>query len=324
MVSSPKVHDIQGAGHFSPYVGRCVVGVEGVVTAILGQRSGQAFWIQGAEGDDDPSTSEGVLVTALEGTAAVAVGDVVRVDGRVEERSWGLELPVTRIVASHLEVADRDLPLPEAVVIGHGGDLIPRGEVASRQLQVFDPSRYAADAFEALEGMRVRVEEPVVVGPTSGHGEAVVVGDGGRGSAPWTARGGLRLTPCNVHPERVVIDDALVPNPPQLAVGDRLEGSVDGILHYTYGSYKVLNTEVLPEVQTGDREGDQTALVGDEDHLSIATMNLENLWAGSAAEKFERIAEIIRRAASRAPMSSPCRKCRTTPGPQTTGRCQRI
>ncbi len=257
------------------------------MTAILGQRSGQAFWIQGVESDDDPSTSEGVLVTALEGTAAVAVGDVVRVDGRVEERSWGLELPVTRIVASHLEVAGHDLPLPDAVVIGHGGILIPRGEVASRQLQVFDPSRYAADAFETLEGMRVRVEEPLVVGPTSGHGEAVVVGDGGQGSAPWTARGGLRLTPCNVHPERVVIDDALVPNPPQLAVGDRLEGSVDGILHYTYGSYKVLNTEALPEVEPGDREGDRTALVGDEDHLSIATMNLENLWAGSAAEKFD-------------------------------------
>lgn len=291
--SSPQVHDVQGAGHFSPFVGRCVVGVEGVVTAILGQRSGQAFWIQGVESDDDPSTSEGVLVTALEGTAAVAVGDVVRVDGRVEERSWGLELTVTRIVASHLEVAGHDLPLPDAVVIGQGGILIPRGEVASRQLQVFDSSRYAADAFETLEGMRVRVEEPLVVGPTSGHGEAVVVGDGGQGSAPWTARGGLRLTPCNVHPERVVIDDALVSGPPQLAVGDRLAGPVDGILHYTYGSYKVLNTEVLPEVQTGDREGDQTALVGDEDHLSIATMNLENLWAGSAAEKFERLAEII-------------------------------
>jgi predicted extracellular nuclease len=292
-VSRPQVHDIQGAGHISPFVGRCVVGVEGVVTAILGQRSGQAFWMQGVESDDDPSTSEGVLVAALEGTAAVAVGDVVRVDGRVEERSWGLELPVTRIVASHLEVAGHDLPLLEAVVIGRGGILIPRGEVASRQLQVFDPSRYAADAFETLEGMRVRVEEPLVVGPTSGHGEAVMVGDGGQGSAPWTARGGLRLTPCNVHPERVVIDDALVPNPPQLAVGDRLEGSVDGILHYTYGSYKVLNTEALPEVEPGDREGERTALKGDEDHLSIATMNLENLWAGSAAEKFASLAEII-------------------------------
>lgn len=291
--SRPKVHDIQGAGHFSPFAGRCVVGVEGVVTAILGQRKGQAFWIQGLASDDDASTSEGVLVTALEGTAAVAVGDLVRLDGRVEERSWGLELPVTRIVASHLEFAGHDLALPDAVVIGEGGVPIPRGEVASRQLRVFDPSRYAADAFETLEGMRVRVEEPVVVGPTSGHGEAVVVGDGGHGSAPWTARGGLRLTPCNVHPERVVIDDALVSNPPQLAVGDRLEGPVDGILHFTYGSYKILNTENLQVVNPGFREPDRTALAGDEVHLTVATMNLENVWAGSEAEKFASLARII-------------------------------
>ncbi len=292
-VSSPQVHDIQGAGHFSPLVGRCIAGVEGVVTAILGQRSGQAFWIQSVASDDDPSTSEGVLVTALEGMAMVSVGDLVRVDGRVEERSWDLELPVTRIVASHLEIAGHDLPLPDAVVIGRDGIQIPRGEVASRQLQVFDPARYAADAFETLEGMRVRIENPVVVGPTSSHGEAVVVGDGGQGSAPWTARGGLRLTPCNVHPERVVIDDALVSDPPQLAVGDRLAGPIDGILHYTYGSYKVLNTEALPAVDPGDREGDRTALKGDEDHLSIATMNLENLWVGSAAEKFASLAEVM-------------------------------
>ncbi len=291
--SSPQVHDIQGPGHVSPFVGRCVVGVEGVVTAILGQRKGQAFWIQSVVSDDDSSTSEGVLVTALEGTAMVAIGDLVRVDGRVEERSWGFELPVTRIVASHLEITGRDVPLPDAVVIGRSGVLIPRGEVASRRLQVFDPSRYAADAFETLEGMRVRVEDPVVVGPTSGHGEAVVVGDGGQGSAPWTARGGLRLTPCNVHPERVVIDDALVSGPPQLAVGDRLAGPVDGILHYTYGSYKVLNTETLPAVNLDSRERGRTALAGDEDHLSIATMNLENLWAGSTAEKFASLAEII-------------------------------
>jgi predicted extracellular nuclease len=133
----------------------------------------------------------------------------------------------------------------------------------------------------------------VVVGPTSSHGEVVVVGNGGHGSAPWTARGGLRLTHCNVHPERVVIDDSLVRNPPQLAVGDRLDGPLDGILHYTFGSYKVLNTQPLPAVVPGRLDSDGTTLAGDETHLTVATINLENLWAGSTAGKFERLAEII-------------------------------
>ncbi|MDX2435968.1 MAG: esterase-like activity of phytase family protein [Acidobacteriota bacterium] len=292
-VLSPMVHEIQGAGHFSPYVGRCVGGVEGVVTAILGQREGQAFWMQSLEDDGDPNTSEGVLVTALAGSEMVSVGDSVLVDGRVEERSWGLELSVTRVFASRLKIVGHDLELPEAVVLGENGRPIPRGEVASRRLREFEPSRFAADAFETLEGMRVRVEDPVVVGPTSRHGEIVVVGDGGRGSAPWTEAGGLRLTPCNVHPQRVVIDDALVSNPPQLAVGDHIDGSVDGILHYTYGSYKLLNTLALPEVVRGGFGEDQSLLVGDENHLTVATFNLENLWAGSDAGKFERLARVF-------------------------------
>ncbi len=289
----PKVHDIQGAGHFSPSVGRCVVGVEGVVTAILGQRKGQAFWIQGLVSDQDPSTSEGVLVTALEGAATVAVGDMVRVDGRVEERSWGLELPVTRIVASHLEVAGDDFPLPDPVVIGQGGVPIPRGEVASRQLRVFDPSRYAADAFETLEGMRVRLDDGLVVGPTSKHGEFVVVPDQGRGSGPWTSRGGLRMTPCNVHPQRVAIDDALVKNPPQVAVGDRLGDPIEGILHYSYGSYKVLNTGPLGPVSQEAPDRDTSGVFPNPDRFTAATFNVENLWAGSDPEKFQRLGAII-------------------------------
>ncbi len=292
-VPSPTIGEIQGAGHFSPYVGRCVAGVEGVVTAILGQKNGQAFWMQNMAGDGDPATSDGVLVTALAGTAEVAVGDVTAVDGRVEERSWGLELPVTRIFASRLEIAGSDHPLPDAVVIGEGGRWIPRGEVASRRLAEFDPSRFAADAFESLEGMRVRVRDPVVVGPTTRHGEIVVVGDGGKGSAPWTAAGGLRLTHCNVHPERVVIDDAMVRNPPPVVAGDHLERPVEGILHYTYGSYKLLNTRPLPKVVRGGGEDRPTELTGDETRLTMATFNLENLWAGSPSEKFDRLAKVV-------------------------------
>ena len=45
--------------------------VEGTVTAILGQRKGQAFWIQQTPGDGDPATSEGLFVTALDGLPAV-------------------------------------------------------------------------------------------------------------------------------------------------------------------------------------------------------------------------------------------------------------
>ena len=79
------ISDIQGAGHVSPFVGRCVRDVAGVVTAILGSRSGQAFWLQDADGDNDPDTSDGLLITVPEGMPEVVVGDQLRLAGRVEE-----------------------------------------------------------------------------------------------------------------------------------------------------------------------------------------------------------------------------------------------
>ena len=288
-----RIEEIQGAGHFSPLVGRCVSGVTGVVTAILGSRSGQAFFLQSAEGDGDPGTSDGILVTSLEGVASVAVGDLARLAGRVEERTWREELPVTRVVASGLEVVERGRELPQPVILGDGGRRIPRPEIAAPGLTVFDPARFAADAFETVEGMRVRVEEPVVVGPTSHYGEIVVVADGGRGSSQRTSRGGLRLDAGNANPQRITIDDSLVSGPPPLTVGDALDGAVDGILHYGYGNYKLLNTSVLPRVIPGGLEREETALEGETTHLTVATFNVENLSFTSSEEKFQRLAGIV-------------------------------
>ena len=131
-------------------------------------------------------------------------------------------------------------------------------------------------------------------GPTSRHGEFVVVEERGRGSAPWTARGGLRRTPCNVHPQRIVIDDRLVHDEPSLTVGDAIEGPVDGILHYSYGSYKLFNTLPLQRVIDGGLDPQRTRnLEGRWSSPHIASVNVENLSATSSKEKFQRIAATV-------------------------------
>jgi predicted extracellular nuclease len=288
-----QIGEIQGPGHFSPLVGRCVSGVTGVVTAILGGGSGQAFFVQSPDGDGDPQTSEGVLVTSLEGVEPVAVGDLVRLAGRVEERAWREELPVTRLIASGLELVEQNRELPQPVVLGDAGLRIPRPEIASPKMVVFDPGRFAADAFETVEGMRVRVDEPVVVGPTSRYGEIVVLADGGRRSLQRTARGGLRMHAYDMNPQRLVIDDALVADPPAVAVGDAFGGAVVGILHYSFGNYKLLNTSVLPKPIAGGLRREKTALEGDADHLTVAAFNVENLSVVSSSEKFRRLAGIV-------------------------------
>lgn len=284
---------IQGPGHLSPCVGRCVRGVEGVVTAILGSRSGQAFWVQDPIGDADPATSEGLLVTVPAGLEQVEVGDLVRLEGRVEERSWGRELPVTRLFASSLIIVGRGHQLPAPVMIGACGLVIPQPEVAGRGLAPFDRGRFAADAFESLEGMRVQLAAAVVVGPTSRYGEAVVLADGGCGAELRTTRGGLRLLDHNPNPQRVVINDAVVHDEPRLTVGDRLAAPVVGVLHYSYGGYKLVNTEPIEEVVAGGLDREKSMLRGDATHLTVATCNLENLSAVSDADRFRRFAEVV-------------------------------
>jgi predicted extracellular nuclease len=288
-----RIHEIQGAGHVSPMVGRCVAEVPGVVTALLGSRTGQAFWVQDPLEDRDPATSEGVLVIAFEGMPQVEVGDVVHLAGRVQERSWRSELPVTRLVASGLEIVERGHDLPTPVTLGDGGLGIPQPEIASPGLRVFDPAVFAADAFESVEGMRVVVEKPAVVGPTSRHGEIVVLTDGGQNAVLRTSRGGIRLLDDNANPQRVVIDDRFVSDPPEFEVGDILIEPIEGILHYSFGSYKLLNTLPLSQVVSGGLSRERTFLKGDAGHLIVATLNVENLSARSPDEKYRRLASVV-------------------------------
>ncbi len=288
-----SVNDIQAAAHVSPMVGRCVSRVDGTVTAILGQRKGSAFWMQQTPGDDDPATSEGLFVTALDGLPSVSVGDVVRLTGRVEESMWRMELPVTRLVADGLEIIDHDQGLPPPVVMGIGGRSIPTPNIDDDGLTLFEPESDAIDFYESLEGMRVLVSNAVVVGPTSKYGEIVVLGDAGAGAQPRSSRGGVVIQPENYHSERVMISDRLVDDPPAVMVGDRLSGEIEGVLHYSYGSYKMLNTEPLTLDARATADPASTTLAADERHITVASFNVENLHAGSNEAKFEALAEII-------------------------------
>ena len=71
---------------------------------------------------------------------------------------------------------------------------------AAPGLETFDTARYAADVFESLEGMLVRVEDPVVVGPTSRYGEVAVLADSGQSAELRTERGGIRMLEDNLNP----------------------------------------------------------------------------------------------------------------------------
>ncbi|HUO86896.1 MAG TPA: esterase-like activity of phytase family protein [Thermoanaerobaculia bacterium] len=306
-VAPPTIADIQGAGHRSPFRGATVEGVGGVVTAVVAVAADEdavegaevsGFWIEDPVGDGDPATSEGLWVNAADaaGRFAVAVGDRLLVAGRVAEVGRAGELTTTtlRATADGIRVLSRGNPLPGPRRIAGDEGCPPRPVIDDDGLRLFQPGADGIDFWESLEGMRVEVADPQVVGPTSRFGEIVVVAAGCAPSAGRTARGGLLVAADDFHPERVHLDDRLVADPPQVAVGDRFAGPVVGVLDYGFGNYKLLNVAPLPPVERAPAApaaaAGQPAAAGD---LTVATLNVENLSVRDPAARFAAHAEVI-------------------------------
>jgi predicted extracellular nuclease len=70
-----RINQIQGAQHRSPYDGKRVSGVEGIVTAI----TGSGFYLQDSLPDTDERTSEALFVSAS-AFGNISVGDFIRIE----------------------------------------------------------------------------------------------------------------------------------------------------------------------------------------------------------------------------------------------------
>ncbi|TDD77845.1 endonuclease/exonuclease/phosphatase [Actinomadura rubrisoli] len=291
-----RVHDIQGAGHISPLNRAAVTGVPGVVTAL----TGNGFWMQDPRPDKSDATSEGIFVftrtrPAATTGGAVQVGDAVRVNGRVSEfRPGGSKsagLTRTEIDAGATTVDAHGAPLPPPVVIGPGGRRPPASVVRSAPGDAekgggFDPRRNGLDFHESVEGMRVRIENAVAVGPTR-YGELPVLPANGAGAGTRTRRGGILLRDGDANPERIVLDDALAPLP-GMNVGDRLPGANDGVVDYAFGDFKLLLTAAPRRADGGlARETTRPQRPGE---LAVATAGLDGLDPDAPPERFRALA----------------------------------
>lgn len=275
-----RIHQVQGAGRVSPLAGRDVRGVRGVVTAVVPAGDGRGFWIEDPEGDGDEATSEGLFVAAAE---AVEPGQTVAVDGTVEEAAGPerpADLTVTRLRAARVRVVGGGAELPPPVRLGRGGRLPPSDGAG-------------VDFYESLEGMRVEIADTVVVGPTTSHREIVVVADGGADAGPRTRHGGLRLTPDDGNPERLPLALRLLDSVPNVDVGDAFQGTVTGVVDYSFGNFKILLTAPPPPVVRAAPTDEATVLRPTEGRLTVATFNVYNLSAADDAEKFRSLAATI-------------------------------
>ncbi|MGG6267981.1 choice-of-anchor I family protein [Leptolyngbya sp. AN03gr2] len=299
-----RISDIQGTAHRSTFEGQTVNNVGGIVTALRSN----GFYIQDPNPDTNAATSEGLFI--FTNTApTVKVGDAVQVSGTVSEFRPGgansTNLSTTQIggagsPAATFRILSSNNLLPDATTIGTGGRIPPNQIISSGAVNgsvenpgsVFNPNINGIDFYESLEGMRVRVNDAVAVSPTNNFGEIAVLADNGTNSSLRTDRGGIIIQPGDFNPERIIIDDAIVSNPPDVNVGDRFS-SVTGVLDYSFGNFKLLNTEALPGVTSSNLDRETTTLEGGINQLTVATFNVENLSPSSGAAKFSALADQI-------------------------------
>ncbi len=284
-----QIHDIQGAGHISPYAGHSVAGVPGIVTDV----ESNGFYMQDQDPDRDNKTSEGIFVFSGSG-ARPAVGDAIRVDAQVQEFRPGgsASTNLTTTELADAAVTKGGTGTVEATVIGPDGRTPPSriiendtfGSVETDNLR-FDPRQDGIDFFESLEGMLVQIDRPEVVGPTSTFGEAGVVA-GNTGAGVRTPRGGILLRKRDSNPERMILTDAPVAN-----VGDRFAGPVQAVVDYNFGNFMLHPTAPLTRIDRGLKQ-EVTSAPG-KTELAVASLNVENLDARDPQAKFDRLAHIL-------------------------------
>ncbi len=302
-------HDLQGEGHTSPFKDQEVSNVKGIITAVSYKDSYQkGLYIQtpDAKIDEKIGTSEGIFVKPAD-TNGFNVGDMVIVSGTVKEVKNGIYDPdnlETIIDGATVTVVSSGNELPNSIVLGNGGRALITDHIDNDSNTTYDPEEDALDYYESLEGMLVKINDPVVVGMDERYGEFAVLADNGDASAgKRTPYGGIKATLENHNPEVIHIDDVIIPisGPSKTyydssfapKVGDKFDGSIEGVMSFGFGKYKVLNTSPLPNLIDNGLEITNTNIVVDEDKLTIASFNIENFHKGVESGKIEKIAKTI-------------------------------
>ncbi len=247
------IHTIQGAGLTSPVAGSIRI-IEGVVTADYQNSPTEmgGFFIQEEEADADanPATSEGIYV--FESVQAVAVGDVVRLQGTVVEfTSGGITFTEISPVAT-LTICSSGNSLPAAAAIS-----LPAASV---------------NDLEAYEGMRVTLAQTLYVTEhfTLGRfGEVLLSANDiqyqfTHGNLPSVAgyaafqndfaRSTITLDDANAQQNK---DPIVHPAPGltalnTLRIGDTVAG-LTGILDHRFDLYRIQPTGVVPFTASNPR-----------------------------------------------------------------------
>ena len=294
-----RIHDIQGDTRLSTLDGQQVSNVPGVVTAIRAFGSARGFWMQDPNPDADPATSEGILVFTGSTTPAVTVGDAVVVAGTVAEfypdgaPATSIHQSMTELTRATWTVQSSGNALPAAEPVGPAtvpDAMAPDANGGSVEGLTLRPTSFAIDYWESREGMRVRVDDARVVGPTTAFNEVYLTTKPNQNPS---AHGGTIYTGyADSNTGRIKVK-SLIPfsqQPfPKADVNDRLAGETSGPVDYdTFGGYLIQATTLGTLVDGGLQP--EATRPQRSNELAVATYNVENLSPRDTQAKYDRLA----------------------------------
>ncbi len=250
------IAQVQGSGAASPYAGQSVR-TEGVVTA----RKFNGLFIQQVPGteDGDPATSDGVFVfTSTAPDIAYQPGDVVRVQGTVQEfvpSADPVSPPLTEITSPAItEIGTSGLPAPIAITAALTD---PAG--GPQQLEPLEGMLVSAASLTAVSPSQGNVSEANGTGSNTGVFYAVLSGTPrpvrepgieAMDPVPVCANGtGCAIPVFDQNPERLRVDaDAILGvTAPVVTTGAVMTG-VTAVVDYGFRTWTLLPTAALAPV----------------------------------------------------------------------------
>ena len=237
-----SIGDVQGNGVSSPFVGAEVT-VRGVVIGRQLDRNAagvtfHTLFVQNtpAQADGIDASSDGLPIFFGRNQPPFELGDELRVTGVITE-FFGLTEIGDRGLS--VQLLDRDQPLPPPIELAFPLES-DRPAAASQ-----------GEIFESLEGMRVGIDEALVLGPTyrteAGCGFAVARFDIGLARL---IRHEIDTDTSFVTPIMQFNEEAC-DDLPQLKAGDRVAG-LEGPLTYNFDLYRIVNQDPIAlEITSG-------------------------------------------------------------------------
>ncbi|CAI6098142.1 unnamed protein product, partial [Clonostachys chloroleuca] len=286
------ISEINGNKFISSYNGTQVTGVEGLVTAI--EKSG--IFLRSTEPDEDDRTSEGIYVFNKAIRDKVTVGDVITLDGKVDEyRSSALYSYLTEITSPTNVVVKSSNHTVKPLVLGVDTLSPPTSDFSSldvggifgvpndvNRISVvnpeLEPTKYGLDFWESLVGQLVTLKDVVQVSRPNQYGDVWV--RGGWKVTGINEHGGVTMLDGDANPETLVIGSPLdgSSNPDDTKMGDTI-GDVTGIVYNAFGFYRILPLTAISPIKTAsaDAPGASFKSEGNCRGITFANYNARNL-----------------------------------------------